>query len=211
MAYYGNAKIVQQANIIFKMSLLSDSECSKFESNCWSYIYIKEQISCGCLRHVWLILYLYPHSFSHTFNPHSWTSLFLFKHLLFSTKPSHPLQVHLLALSHIEEQISCGCLCHVWLIQLPPPPPFWGGGRRGFSLVSPLLFSTVLNLAPKTFCWQESLWNNIQAVTKPCWISDEARLCALSLSVCTNQPKVCVTPCRPWDQYRQPTHCWKLR
>ena len=32
MAYYGNTKITQQANI-FKMSLLSDSECSKFEQS----------------------------------------------------------------------------------------------------------------------------------------------------------------------------------
>ena len=31
---------------------------------------------------------LYPHSFSHTFNPHSWQT-------------GHPLQTHLLALSHI--------------------------------------------------------------------------------------------------------------
>ena len=93
-------------------------------------IYISKTASKLVLR----LFQLYPCSFSHTFNPHSWQFFIFFKHLLFSTKPSHPLQIHLLALSHIEEQISCGCLCHVWLIQPPPTHPtfFFGGGALPF-------------------------------------------------------------------------------
>ena len=33
----------------------------------------------------------------------------LFKHLLFSAQPSHPLQTHLLALSHIHTCANCQC------------------------------------------------------------------------------------------------------
>ena len=47
-----------------------------------------------------LLFQLYPRSFWHTFNPHSWQNIF-FKHLLFSAQPSHPLQTHLWALCHI--------------------------------------------------------------------------------------------------------------